>query len=173
MPLDVVSDDEIYLFEEDPLEDDYEGRAPVDADVLIPIAEAPTEVLPIGSPVPDSFESVASASLHDQGLKHHSSDADPDMAMSAAPDPSHEFEFDHEVDDDFDPIFPPDFDPDQEIKFIHLDQPVEVPVAPIDPLFDIHVDFDMDLVGAVNVCLLRLYRVLGLDRLYGVEKQEM
>ncbi|XP_021985565.1 early nodulin-75-like [Helianthus annuus] len=146
MPLDVVSDDDIYLFEEDLPEADYEGGAPIVADVILPIAEAPVEELPVGSPAPDSFESVASASLHDQGVQHHSPDADPDMALSAAPAPAHEFEFDHEVDDDLDPVFPHDFDPDQEIEFIHLDQPLEAPVAPIDPLFDIPADFDMDLV---------------------------
>ncbi|KAJ0547274.1 hypothetical protein HanIR_Chr08g0370351 [Helianthus annuus] len=145
-PLDAVSDDDIDLFEEGLPEDDYEGGAPIDVDVILPIAEAPVEELPVGSPVPDSLESMASVSLHDQGVQHHSSDADPDMAMSAAPGPSHEFEFDHEVDDDFDPVFPPDFDPDQEIEFIHMDQPLEAPVAPIDPLIDIPTDFDMDLV---------------------------
>ncbi|XP_021985943.1 calphotin-like [Helianthus annuus] len=146
VPLDVVSDDDIDLFEEGPPEDDYEGGAPIDADVIFPIAEAPAEEASLGSPVPDSLESVASASLHDQGVQHHSPDTDPDMAMSAAPGPSHEFEFDHEVDEDFDPVFPPDFDPDKEIEFIHMDQPLEAPVAPIDPLFDIPADFDMDLV---------------------------
>ncbi|KAJ0531226.1 hypothetical protein HanHA89_Chr10g0398821 [Helianthus annuus] len=146
MPLDVVPDDNIDLFEEDPPEADYEGGASIAADVIFPIAETPAEELPVGSPVPDSFESVASASLHDQGVQHHSPDTDPDMAMSAAPGPAHEFEFDHEVDGDFDPVFPPDFDPDQEIEFIHLDQPLEAPVAPIDPLFHIPADIDMDLV---------------------------
>ncbi|XP_021993638.1 vegetative cell wall protein gp1-like [Helianthus annuus] len=68
------------------------------------------------------------------------------MAMSAAPGPSHEFEFDHEVDDDSDLVFPPNFDPDHDIEFIHMDQPLEAPVAPIDLLFDIPTDFDMDLV---------------------------
>ncbi|XP_035841404.1 magnetosome-associated protein MamJ-like [Helianthus annuus] len=129
MPLDVVSDDDVDLFEEDPPEADHEGGAPIVADVILPIAEAPAEELPADSPVPDSFESVASASLHTQGVQHHSSDADPDMALSAAPGPAHDFEFDHE-----------------EIEFIHLDQPLEAPVAPIDPLFDDHADFDMDLV---------------------------
>ncbi|XP_022032656.1 cell surface glycoprotein 1-like [Helianthus annuus] len=146
VPLDIVSDDDIDLFEEGPPEDDYEGGAPIDADAVLPAAEAPVEELPLGSPVPDSLESVSSASLHNQGVQHHSPDADPDVAMSAAPGPSHEFEFDHEIDDDFDPIFPPDFDPDHEIEFIHMDQPLEAPVAPIDPLFDIPADFDMDLV---------------------------
>ncbi|XP_022040227.1 calphotin-like [Helianthus annuus] len=146
VPLDVVSDDNIDLFEEGPPEDDYEGGAPIDADAVLPIAEAPVEEVPLDSPVPDSLESVASVSLHDQVVQHHSPDADPDVAMSAAPGPSHEFEFDHEIDDDFDPVFPPDFDPDHEIEFIHMDQPLEAPVAPIDPLFDIPTDFDMDLV---------------------------
>ncbi|XP_022042233.2 calphotin-like [Helianthus annuus] len=125
VPLDVVSNDDIDLFEEGPPEDDYEGGAPIDAGAILPIVEAPVEEASLGSPVPNSLESVASASLHDQGVQHHSPDADPDpdMAMSAAPCPSHEFEFDHEVDDDFDPVFPPDFDPDQEIEFIHMDQP--------------------------------------------------
>ncbi|KAJ0637060.1 hypothetical protein HanOQP8_Chr17g0669331 [Helianthus annuus] len=144
VPLDVLSDDDIDLFKEGPPEDDYEGGAPIDADAILPIAEAPVEELPLGSPVPDSLEFVASASLHDQGVQHHS--PDPDVAMSAAPGPSHEFEFYHEIDDNFDPVFPPDFDPDQDIEFIHMDQPLETPVAPIDPLFDIPADFDMDLV---------------------------
>ncbi|XP_021984872.1 proline-rich protein 36-like [Helianthus annuus] len=128
VPLDVVPDDDIDLFEEGPPEDDYEGGAPIDVDAILPIAEAHVEELPLGLPVPDSLESVASASLHDQGVQHHSPDADPDVAMSAAP------------------VFPPDFDPDHEIGFIHMDQPLEAPVAPIDPLFDIPADFDMDLV---------------------------
>ncbi|XP_021979055.1 calphotin-like [Helianthus annuus] len=146
VPLDVVSDDDIHLFEEGPHEDDYEGGAPIDVDAFLPIAEAPVEEAPLDSHVLDLLESVASASLHDQGVQHHSPDADPDVTMSAAPGPSHEFEFDHEIDDDFDPVFPPDFDPDPEIEFIHMDQPLEAPVAPIDPLFDIPADFEMDLV---------------------------
>ncbi|KAF5759069.1 hypothetical protein HanXRQr2_Chr16g0736791 [Helianthus annuus] len=88
-PLDVVSDDDIDLFEEGPPEDDYEGGAPIDVDVVLPVAEAPVEEAPLGSPVPESLESVASASLHDQGVQHHSPDADPDVAISAAPGPSH------------------------------------------------------------------------------------
>ncbi|XP_022040154.1 calphotin-like [Helianthus annuus] len=55
--------------------------------VDMPLDVAPAEELPADSPVPDSFESVASASLHTQGVQHHSSDADPDMALSAAPEP--------------------------------------------------------------------------------------
>ncbi|XP_035841290.1 serine/threonine-protein kinase WNK2-like [Helianthus annuus] len=124
MPLDVVSDDDVDLFEEDPPETDLEGGAPIAADVILPIADAPAE----------------------EGVQHHSHDADPDMASSAAPAPAHDLEFDHEVDDDFDRVFPPGFDPDQDIEFIHLDQPLEEPVAPIDPLFDDPTDFDMDFV---------------------------
>ncbi|KAJ0452620.1 hypothetical protein HanHA300_Chr15g0580961 [Helianthus annuus] len=146
MPLDVVSDDDVDLFEEDPPEADFEGGAPIAADVILPIADAPAEEAPVDSPVPDSFESVASASLHTQGVQHHSHDADPDMASSAAPAPAHDLEFDHDVGDDFDSVFPHGFDPDQDIEFIHLDQPLEEPVAPIDPLFDDPADFDMDFV---------------------------
>ncbi|KAJ0577110.1 hypothetical protein HanIR_Chr05g0232141 [Helianthus annuus] len=68
------------------------------------------------------------------------------MASSAAPAPAHSFEFDHGADDDPDPVFPPGFDPDQDIEFIHLDQPLEDPVAPVDPLFDDPADFDMEFV---------------------------
>ncbi|XP_035832797.1 proline-rich protein 36-like [Helianthus annuus] len=107
MPLDVVFDDDIDLFEEDPPEADHEGGAPIAADVILPIADAPAE----------------------EGVQHHSHDADPDMASSAAPAPAHDLEFDHAVDDDFDPVFPPGFDPDQDIEFIHLDQPIEEPPA--------------------------------------------
>ncbi|XP_022003457.1 uncharacterized protein LOC110900908 [Helianthus annuus] len=108
MPLDVVSDDDVDLFEEDPPEADYEGEAPIAADAILPIADAPAEEAPVASHVPDSFESVASASLHTQGVQHHSYNADPDMASSATPAPAHSFEFDHDVDDDLDPVFPPE-----------------------------------------------------------------
>ncbi|KAJ0510018.1 hypothetical protein HanIR_Chr11g0535841 [Helianthus annuus] len=144
LPLDVVSDDDIDLFVEGPPEDDHEGGAPIADDAVIPVAEAPVEEAPSDSPGPESFESVASASLHDRGVQHHSSDADSDVAMSAAPGSPHEFEFDHEFEDEFDPVFPPDFDPDHEIEFIPVDQPLEAPVAPIDQFLDIPADFDMD-----------------------------
>ncbi|XP_022040575.1 proline-rich extensin-like protein EPR1 [Helianthus annuus] len=145
LPLDVVSDDDIDLFVEGPPEDDHEGGAPTADDVAIPIAEAPVQEAPSDSPGPDSFESVASASLHDRGMQHYSPDADSDVAMSAAPGSPHEFEFDHEFEDEFDPVFPPDFDPDHEIEFIPVDQPLEAPVAPIDQFLDIPADFDMDV----------------------------
>ncbi|XP_035830125.1 proline-rich protein 36-like [Helianthus annuus] len=133
MPLDVVSDDDIDLFEEDPPEADHEGGAPIVADVILPIAEAPAEELPADSPVPDSFESVASASLHTQGVQHHSSDVDPDMALSAAPAPAHDFEFDHEVDDDFDPVFPPAIAPFVDDVPV-ADAPVDAPLLIEDPV---------------------------------------
>ncbi|XP_021991722.1 proline-rich extensin-like protein EPR1 [Helianthus annuus] len=129
-PLDVVSDDDVDLFVEGPPEDDHEGGAPIADDVVIPITEAPVEEAPSDSPGPDSFESVASASLHDQGVQHYSPDADSDVAMSAVPGSPHEFEFDHEFEDEFDPVFPPDFDPDHEIEFIPVDQPLEPIIAP-------------------------------------------
>ncbi|KAF5795287.1 hypothetical protein HanXRQr2_Chr08g0337851 [Helianthus annuus] len=66
------------------------------------------------------------------------------MALSAAPAPAPSFEFDHDIDDDSDPVFPPGFDPDHDIEFIHLDQPMEDPVAPADPLFVDPADFDME-----------------------------
>ncbi|XP_022019905.1 proline-rich extensin-like protein EPR1 [Helianthus annuus] len=145
LPLDVVSNDDIDLFEGPP-EDDHEGGAPIADNVVIPIVEAPVEEAPADSPGPDSFESVASASLHHQGVQHYSPDADSDVAMSAVPGSPHEFEFefDHEFEDEFDPVFPPDFDPDHEIEFIPVDQPLEAPVAPIDQLFYIPADFDKD-----------------------------
>uniref|UniRef100_A0A251U738 Uncharacterized protein n=1 Tax=Helianthus annuus TaxID=4232 RepID=A0A251U738_HELAN len=144
MPLDFVSDDDVDLFEEDPLEADFEGEAHIAADDILLIADAPAEEAHVHSPVPDSFESVVSASLHTQGEQHHSHDADPDMASSAAPAPAHDFEFDHDIDDD--PVFPPGFDPDQDIEFVHLDKPLEDPVAPVDPVFDDPADFDMEFV---------------------------
>ena len=63
-------------------------------------------------------------------MQHHSHDADPDTASSAAPVPAHSFEFDHSIDDD--PVLPPGFDPDHDLEFIHLDQPLEDPVTPCD-----------------------------------------
>ncbi|KAJ0489335.1 hypothetical protein HanRHA438_Chr12g0551521 [Helianthus annuus] len=152
MPLDVVFDDDVDLFDEDPLEADFEGGARIAVDVILPITDGPAEEAPVHSPVPDSFESVASAPSHTQGVQHHSPDTDPDMASSAAPAPAHSFEFDHDVDDD--PVFQPRFDPGQDIEFIHLDQSLEDPVAPVDPLFDDPADFDMEFVDPESQSLL-------------------
>uniref|UniRef100_A0A251TK80 Uncharacterized protein n=1 Tax=Helianthus annuus TaxID=4232 RepID=A0A251TK80_HELAN len=146
MLLDIVSDDDVDLFEEDPLEDNVEGEALIAAGDILLLADAPTEETPVHSPVPDSFESVASSPSHTHRVQHHSHDPDPDMASSAAPVPAHSFEFDHDVDDDSDPVFPPGFDPDHDIEFVHLDQPLEDPVAPVDPLFADPADFEMEFV---------------------------
>ncbi|KAJ0599251.1 hypothetical protein HanIR_Chr03g0102761 [Helianthus annuus] len=143
MPLDVVADD-VDLFDEDPLEDDFEGEAHIAAGDLLLLADAPVEEAPIHSPVPDSFESVASAPSHAQGVQHHSHDTDPDRASSTALAPAPSFEFGHDVDDNLDPVFPPGFDPDHDIEFIHLDQPMEDPVAPVDPMFADPADFKME-----------------------------
>ncbi|XP_035835810.1 uncharacterized protein LOC110887686 [Helianthus annuus] len=142
MPLDVVVDDDVDLFDEDPLEDDFEGEAHIAASDLLLLADAPAEEAAIHSPVPDSFESVASAPSHAQGVQLYSHDTDPDRASSAAPAPS--FAIDRDIDDDSDPVFPPGFDPDQEIEFIHLDQPMEDPVDPVDPMFADPADFEME-----------------------------
>ncbi|KAJ0622926.1 hypothetical protein HanIR_Chr01g0026071 [Helianthus annuus] len=120
MLLDVVANDDVDLFDEDPLEDDSKGEAHIAAGDLLLLADAPAEEAPIHSPVPDSFEFVASAPSHAQGVQHHSHHTDPDMASSAAPAPAPSFEFDHDVDDDSDPVFRTGFDPDHDIEFIHL-----------------------------------------------------
>uniref|UniRef100_A0A251RU77 Uncharacterized protein n=1 Tax=Helianthus annuus TaxID=4232 RepID=A0A251RU77_HELAN len=144
MPLDVFSDDDVDLFGEDPLKDDFEGKAHIAAGDLLLLADAPAQVAPVHSPVLDSFESVASAPSHTQGVQHHSHDTDPDMESSAAPAPAPSFDFDHDVDDDSNLVFPPGFDPDHNIESIHLDQPMEDPVAPVDPVFADPADFDME-----------------------------
>ncbi|XP_035838201.1 fibrous sheath CABYR-binding protein-like [Helianthus annuus] len=138
MPLDVVSDDDIDLFEEDPPEADHQGGAPIVADVILPIAEAPAEELPTDSPVPDSFESVASASIHTQGVQHHSADADPDMALSAAPAPAHDFEFDHDPAVAPEPLAAPD--PALEHDPVHDDAPVIAPFVDDAPIADAPVE---------------------------------
>ncbi|XP_035838037.1 pollen-specific leucine-rich repeat extensin-like protein 1 [Helianthus annuus] len=118
MPLDVVADDDVDLFEED----DLEGEAHIAAGDLLLLADAPAEEAPDHSP----------------GVQHHSHDTDP------APAPS--FVFDHDIDDDSDPVFPPSFDPDHDIEFVHLDQPMEDPVAPVDPVFADPADFEMEFI---------------------------
>ncbi|XP_022030673.1 uncharacterized protein LOC110931595 [Helianthus annuus] len=144
MPLDVVADDDVDLFDEDPLEDDFEGEAHIAAGDLLLLADAPAEESPIHSTVPDSFESVASAPSRVQGVQHYSHDTDPDRASSAAPAPTPSFAIDHDIDEDSDPVFPPGFDPDQDIEFLHLDQPMEDPVNPVDPAFADPADFEME-----------------------------
>ncbi|KAJ0714643.1 hypothetical protein HanPI659440_Chr13g0491791 [Helianthus annuus] len=128
-----------------PLEDDIEGEALLADGGLLLLADAPAEESTAHSPVPDSFESVASAPSHTQSAHHFSHGSDPDRASSAAPTPS--FAFEHDIEEDSDPVFPPGFDPDQDIKFIPLDQPMEDPVDPVDladPAFADHADFEME-----------------------------
>ncbi|XP_021995799.1 vegetative cell wall protein gp1-like [Helianthus annuus] len=124
LPHDEVADDDIDLFLEGPPKGDQDGVALMDADVpfaddpvvdpVVPLAEIPADVpiadpfVPVEAPIeeapfdpfgPHSFESVASASPHAQGVQLYSSDSDSDMAMSAAPliflddDPEPEVEF--------------------------------------------------------------------------------
>ena len=63
-------------------------------------------------------------------MQHHSHNADPDTASSAAPVPAHSFEFDHSIEGD--PVLPSGFDPDHDLEFIRLGQPLEDPVTPCD-----------------------------------------
>ncbi|XP_022040536.1 calphotin-like [Helianthus annuus] len=133
LPYDEFADDDIDLFLEGPLEGDQDGVALIDADVpladpvvdpVIPLVEIPADmpiadpVVPVEAPIkeapfdpfgPYSFESVASASLHAQGVQHHPSDSDSDMAMSVTP------------------LVPHDVDPEPEVEFLP-DEPA--PVGP-------------------------------------------
>ena len=111
MLLDADADGDVDLFDDEPLEDEVQGEALLAAGDLLLIADAPAEESPAHSPVPDSFESVASAPSHTQSAHHFSHGSDPDRASSVAPAPS--FAFDHDVEEDSDPVFPPGFDPDQ------------------------------------------------------------
>ncbi|KAF5806280.1 hypothetical protein HanXRQr2_Chr05g0219501 [Helianthus annuus] len=142
--LDADADGDVDLFDDELLEDDDEGEALLAAGDLLLIADAPAEESLAHSPVPDSLESVASAPSHTQSAQHFSHGSDPDRASSVAPALS--FAFDHDVEEDSDPVFPPAFDPDQEIEFIHLDQPMVDPVDPVDPAFADDADFDMEFV---------------------------
>ncbi|KAM0067348.1 hypothetical protein Hdeb2414_s0002g00060031 [Helianthus debilis subsp. tardiflorus] len=138
--LDAEADGNIDLFDDEPIEDEIQGAALLPAGDLLMIADAPAEDSPAHSPVPDSFESVASAPSHTLSAQHFSYGSDPDQASSVAPIPS--FAFDHDDVEDSDPIFPPGFDPDQDIGFVPMDQPMEDPVDPVDPI-DPEFDFEM------------------------------
>ncbi|KAJ0948749.1 hypothetical protein HanRHA438_Chr01g0031161 [Helianthus annuus] len=142
LPHDEFADDDIDLFIEGLPEGDQDGVALMDADVpladpvvdpIVPLAEIPADVhivdpvVPVGAPIeeapfdlfgPYSFESVASASLHAQGVQLYSSDSDSDMAMSVAP------------------LVPHDVDPDPKVEFLP-DEPALVgpePVVAHDPI---------------------------------------
>ncbi|KAF5790003.1 hypothetical protein HanXRQr2_Chr09g0377951 [Helianthus annuus] len=138
--LDAEADGDIDLFEDEPIEDEIPDAALLPAGDLLMIACAPAEDSPAHSPVPDSFESVASAPSHAVSAQHFAHDSDPDQASSVAPIPS--FAFDHDDIEDSDPIFPPGFDPDRDIEFIPMDQPMEDPADPVDPI-DPEFDFEM------------------------------
>ncbi|XP_022032464.1 SH3 domain-containing protein C23A1.17-like [Helianthus annuus] len=164
LPLDAMSDDDVDFFNEGPPEGAQDDGLPVDDDVVVPLFEIPVDddvAIPlveipdidviavplIEVPVleilsdhygPNSFESVSSTTLHALGLQRYPTDSDSDTAMSAAPVPPQDFEFDGE----FDPVFPRDFDPDHEIEFVPDEQPFEAPVIPDDQLFDIPADLE-------------------------------
>ncbi|KAJ0886797.1 hypothetical protein HanRHA438_Chr09g0383511 [Helianthus annuus] len=140
---DAEADGDVDLFEDELFEDEIPYAAPLPAGDLLMIAGAPTEDSPAHSPVPDSFESVASAPSHEVSTQHFAHDSDPDQASSAAPIPS--FAFEHDDMEDSDPVFPPGFDPDHDIEYIPMDQLMEDPagtVDPIDPEFDFDMAFD-------------------------------
>ncbi|KAM0067352.1 hypothetical protein Hdeb2414_s0002g00060071 [Helianthus debilis subsp. tardiflorus] len=141
--LDAEADDDIDLFDDEPIEDEIQGEALLPAGDLLMIADAPAEDSPAHSPVSDSFEYVASTPSHTLSAQHFSHGSDPDQASSVAPIPS--FAFDHDDVEDSDPIFPPGFDPDQDIEFVPMDQPMEDPVDPVDPVDPIDPEFDFEM----------------------------
>ncbi|KAJ0886793.1 hypothetical protein HanRHA438_Chr09g0383471 [Helianthus annuus] len=107
------------------------------------IADVPAGDSPIHSPVPDSFESVASVPSRGASAQQFIHDSDPDQASSVAPIPSYAFE--HDDIEDSDPVFPPGFDPDHDIEYIPMDEHMEDPadpIGPIDPDFDFDMAFD-------------------------------
>ncbi|MFS7972719.1 hypothetical protein Hanom_Chr09g00848071 [Helianthus anomalus] len=140
---DAEADGDVDLYEDEPFEDEVPDAAPLPAGGLLMIVGAPVGDSPVHSPVPDSFESVASAPSHEVSAPQFMHDSDPDQASSAAPIPSYAFE--HDDIEDSDPVFPPGFDPDHDIEYIPMDQHMEDhadPVDPIDPEFDFDMAFD-------------------------------
>ncbi|KAM0067449.1 hypothetical protein Hdeb2414_s0002g00061371 [Helianthus debilis subsp. tardiflorus] len=140
---DAEADGDINLFEDEPLEDEDPGPTLLPAGDLLMIAGAPVGDSPVHSPVPDSFESVASVPSHEASTQYFVHDSDPDQASSAAPMPS--FAFEHDDIEDSDPVFPPGFDPDRDIEYVPMDHHVEDPVDPADPIGPIDPDFDFDM----------------------------
>ncbi|KAJ0484466.1 hypothetical protein HanLR1_Chr14g0513731 [Helianthus annuus] len=159
LPLDELVDDDIDLFIEGPPEGDQDGGAPMDNDVppadvpvddlvvsvvevpavdavVLPPVEAPVEEALSDPSGPDSFESVASATLHAQGVQHYSSDTDSDMAMSVAPIVPHDFGPDPEV--EFVPAEPAPADPELGVALepVFAHDPIDVPAVALlpDPL---------------------------------------
>ncbi|XP_021985120.1 calphotin-like [Helianthus annuus] len=157
LPHDEFADD-IDLFLEGAPEGDQDGVALMDADVpfaddpvvdpVVPLAEIPADmpiadpIIPVEAPIEEapfdlfgaySFEYVASASPHAQGVQLYSSDSDSDMAMSAAPlvildvDPEPEVEF---LPDEPAPVGPEpviDYDPIEAPAIAHLPDPLPEP----------------------------------------------
>ncbi|KAM0006503.1 hypothetical protein Hdeb2414_s0171g00822301 [Helianthus debilis subsp. tardiflorus] len=123
LPLDVVSDDDVDLFEGPP-EDAHEGGAPIADDVALPLVESPDMEAHSDSSVPDSFESVAS-SIPPLGFGFILCiDDDEDI----------------EMEDEFDPVFSFDHDLDQEDELVPEEQPAEAPVPLDDQILDMPVD---------------------------------
>ncbi|KAJ0442507.1 hypothetical protein HanIR_Chr16g0810121 [Helianthus annuus] len=139
LPLDAMSDDYIDLFIEGPPEGPQDDGVPVADVIAVPFVEVPVVEISYDHSGSDSFESVSSTTLHALGLQRYPTDSDSDTAMSAAPVPLQDFEFD----DKFDPVFPHDFDPEHEIEFVPDDQPFEAPVVPDDQLFDVPADLEL------------------------------
>ncbi|XP_035845250.1 magnetosome-associated protein MamJ-like [Helianthus annuus] len=152
------ADDDIDLFLEGPPEGDQDGVALMDADVLVagdpvvdpdvPLAEIPADmpiadpVVPVEAPIKEapfdlfgaySFESVASASLHTQGVQLYFSDSDSDMAMSVAPLIFLDVDLEPEVEillDEPAPVGPEpvvDYDPIEAPAVAHLPDPLPEP----------------------------------------------
>ncbi|KAM0046702.1 hypothetical protein Hdeb2414_s0009g00319681 [Helianthus debilis subsp. tardiflorus] len=140
------ADGDIDLFEDEPFEDEDPDPAMLPAGGLLMIAGAPADDSPVHSPVPDSFESVASVPSHVASTQYFVHDSDPDQASSAAPMPS--FVFEHDDIEDSDPMFPPGFNPDRDIEYVPMDPHMEDPadlVDPADPIDPIDPDFDFDM----------------------------
>ncbi|XP_021996125.1 proline-rich protein 36-like [Helianthus annuus] len=160
----VVSDDEIATdpepfalpeFGDDiPLADGLPGEdlLLVQIPAPFPLAAFPLEDLPLDAMSNDDndlFIEVPPEGAQDDGvpvadviavllIERYPTDSDSDTAMSAAPVPPQDFEFE----DEFDPVFPHDFDPEHEIEFVPDEQPFEAPVIPDDQLFDIPADLE-------------------------------
>ncbi|KAF5801919.1 hypothetical protein HanXRQr2_Chr06g0253711 [Helianthus annuus] len=136
LPFDAMSDDDIDLFIEGPPEDAQGDGAPVDDFIGVPLIEIPIIEISSDHSGPDSFESVSSTTLHALGLQRYPTDSDSDMAMSAAPVPPQDFEFDDEFDPDIDPEHEIDFVPDDQLFDVPADLepiPADLELAPTDP----------------------------------------
>ncbi|KAJ0548624.1 hypothetical protein HanIR_Chr08g0385841 [Helianthus annuus] len=143
--LDAEADGDVDLFEDEPFEDEIPDAAPLPAGDLLMITGAPVEDSPAHSPVPDSFESVASAPSHEVSAPHFVHDSDPDQASSAAPIPSYAFEHD-DIEDSDPPALAPEqavaLDPVHEHDLVHAGVPDE-PILADPPVGDHLVDIPL------------------------------